>query len=180
MAVAAPALAYEYRLSSTAIREAYFLGSSTNGTERELLAEYTHTLPEFKVYVSSVTIETPYLQVAERARTAYNYTAQDAVQEFLAKPPSLFRMRVLVCRGHAELRPLKVTVVQGGTELVPSSIQHSAHHSSSGRIGRTPVIGERVELEFPANKIESSLLTVEIDTSDRQHAETTFDLAKLK
>ena len=61
-AFAAPALAYEYPLSSTAIREAYFAGTSTDWTYREFLGEYTHTLRELRDsgYISSVGIETPY------------------------------------------------------------------------------------------------------------------------
>jgi hypothetical protein len=42
------------------------------------------------------------------------------------------------------------------------------------------VVGEHIELEFEAAKIESSPLTIEIDTLDGQLAETTFDPAELR
>jgi len=183
MGVTIPAFAYKYPLTSTSIREAYFLGSSTNGTEREIFAEYAHRLPELTVgvYFSSVTIETPYTQVAQRARAAFNYTTEDAIEEFLAKPPAMFRVRVLLCRGHAEAETPKVMVSQAGATLVASEFNHWPHHAAGGgrRATPTPIIGEYLELEFAASKIEAAPLTIEIETSDGRRAQTAFDLDEL-
>lgn len=180
LGVALPAAAYRYPLSSIAIRDAYFLGTS-NRAQGPLLAEYTHALPEFSsgMYRSSVEIETPYIQVAERARAAFNYTAEDAEEEFLAKPPALLYVYIRIRRGHAELRSPEVAVIQDGTQLTPSSVEHWPIYVYS-RYGRGPAIGENVNLKFPADKITSSPLTIRIETADNQHAETMFDLFRLR
>jgi hypothetical protein len=180
LGVALPAAAYRYPLSSTAIRDAYFQGTS-NRAQGHLLAEYTPAPPEFSsaLYRSSVEIETPYIQDAERARAAYNYTAEDAEEVFLARPPALLYVHVRIRRGHAELRSPEVTVIQAGTQLMPSSVEHWPYYAYS-RHGRGPAIGEHVDLEFRADKITSSPLTIQIKTADNQHAETTFDLGKLR
>ena len=41
-------------------------------------------------------------------------------------------------------------------------------------------MGRHVPLKARAEKTDSSGLTITIDTPDGQHAETTFDLARLK
>jgi hypothetical protein len=176
-----PAFAYEYPLSSTAIREAYLLGTATNGTSQDFLAQYTHTLPELKVgaYTSVVRIETPYVQIAEHARQTVNYKAQDALADFLSTPPSVFRVQLDICFGHKESQPVKFRITQNDKELAPSSVEHSPYFAGQ-RHGPSVIIGEHVKLQFEADKIESTPLTVEIETPDGQHARAAFDLAKLR
>jgi hypothetical protein len=176
-----PTFAYEYPLSSSAIREAYLLGTATNGASQDFLAQYTHALPELKAgpCASAVRIETPYVQVAEHVLQTVNYKAQDAVAEFLSKPPSVFRVQLDICFGHKESQSVKFRITQNDKELAPSSVEHSPYFAAQ-RHGPSVVIGEHVKLQFEADKIESTRLTVEIETPDGQHAETIFDLAKLR
>jgi hypothetical protein len=120
------------------------------------------------------------MDVAEHAREAHNYTAQDAVRDFLAKPPPVLRVRIDVCRGRTERQSPSGKVIQNGTELGPSSLEHSPH-GAAARHGRAPAVGEHSELEFEAAKIESAPLTNNRDRhADGQHDEATLDLAKLK
>jgi hypothetical protein len=44
LAIAPAAFAYEYPLSPTAFREAYFQGSGSKATEADFYANYIHTL----------------------------------------------------------------------------------------------------------------------------------------
>jgi hypothetical protein len=73
--LAFPVWAYDYPLSSQAIRDAYFLGRQQAGMDPDLLAKYTRPIPELKVgsYISRVRMETPFLQVAERSGKALDY-----------------------------------------------------------------------------------------------------------
>jgi hypothetical protein len=176
-----PGFAYEYPLSSTTIREAYLAGSATKGTREDFFSQYTHTLPELRVgtYASAVTIETPYVQVAEYSRRAVNYKSQDAVADFLSKPPSVFRVQLDICRGRKELDSVKFRITQNDKELVPSFVEHSPYFAEQ-RHGPSVIIGEHAKLQFQADMIESTPLTVEIETPDGLHARTTFDLAKLR
>jgi len=40
--------------------------------------------------------------------------------------------------------------------------------------------GERIDLEFPADRIDSSELTIRIDTPDGQHGDEVFALQALR
>ncbi len=88
LAIALPAFAYQYPLSSVEIRDAFFLGIRNDDLTAALFAKYTRTLPapETGPYVAEIDLDTPYLQVAQRARGAVNYSAPDAVEEFQDKP----------------------------------------------------------------------------------------------
>jgi hypothetical protein len=176
-----PAFAYQYPLSSTAIRDAFFLGTSTRGSGGCLPGAYTHAVPELKAgaHTSLVRIETPYIQIAEHACQALNYSAQDAEAEFLSKPPSIFRVQLDICFTNKESQSVKFSITQNDRELAPSSVERSPYFAG-GRYGPSPIIGEHVRIQFEADKIESAPLIVKIETPDGQRATTTFDLAKLR
>jgi hypothetical protein len=71
--------------------------------------------------------------------------------------------------------------MQNGEELVPAAIDRSPMSPSSDEYTPPqPSIGERIKLEFKAEKIDGSDLTVKIETADGREDETTFDMAKLK
>jgi hypothetical protein len=86
--VALSAFAYEYPLSADAIREASFFGSGQKGKGPDFYAQYSHALGDAKKDPpdSILTIETPYLQIAEHSRDTLSYHAQDAVKDFFEKP----------------------------------------------------------------------------------------------
>jgi len=180
--LALPALAYEYPLTSGAIRTAYLDGKAGGDESRQFFAQYTHTLRELKLggCPSMIRIETPFEQIAERARATANYTSQDAVEEFMAKPPARFLMQMDLCFGHTEPQSVKFEVMQNGKKLVPVSIDRSPFFPISDETSAPPSIGEHIHLEFKAEKIDASDLTVKIETVDGREDETTFDLAMLK
>ncbi len=96
--LALPAGAYDFPLSSSAVREAYFLGKQQSGLGTDFLAQYSRLIPELKVapYISRVRIETPFFQVAEQVSRILNYSAQDAVEDFYGKP-AVLRMYLEIC-----------------------------------------------------------------------------------
>ena len=91
------AFAYDYPLSSEAIREAYFIGNRRDKSAADFIQKYTHhfPVPDSGPYVAMIQLETPYAQIVERAEQAVNYHAPDAVQEFLGRPAA-FRLRVQI------------------------------------------------------------------------------------
>jgi hypothetical protein len=181
LAVALPAFAYEYPLSPDAIRDAYFLARNPDHVNVNFLARYSHTLPEFIAgpYTSIVTIETPYVQVAEEVRLKVNYHAQDAVEEFFDKPAHfLIQMDINYWRGISDLA--KVTLIQGDKEIIPLSIKRSSIYPMEDEYYRAGSIGEHLEIRCSPEKVDSSALTVKVVLPDGRKAQTKFDLSDLR
>jgi hypothetical protein len=187
-ALAFPAFAYDYPLSSETIRDAYFLGKGSGSAGADFLAEYAHTLPNLKIgaYTSVVRLETPYAQLAEHARETLNYDSQDAVKDFLDKP-AVFRVFLDVCFrypdssvGTSEARKIRIKMSQDNKEIVQKSVERSQYYPFQDSGAFIPSIGEHVQMDFDSGKIESSPFTIEIDTPNGRHAETIFDLSTLK
>jgi len=85
------ACGYDFPLSESAIRDAYFLGSKGPSQGQAFPGAYTHAVNALKV-----SVETPFAQIAVQASKAVNYSAQDAMKEFLGKPAAL-RMHLDIC-----------------------------------------------------------------------------------
>jgi len=180
------ALGYEFPLSFSAVRDACLLGSSSNREPEKTLAEYTHVLPGLKVgmFSTTVSIDTPYTQVAQYCRQKLNYSVQDAEKEFGDRPMQ-FRMHMEIyfspSRSTADnLHDLTIKLGQDDQEIVPVLVGSEpivAPHNDNDFVQS---IGERVDFVMKAGKISSSDLQVEIGTSDGHEAQTTFDLTRLK
>jgi hypothetical protein len=69
VSLAVPAPGFEGELSSRAIREAYFLGTTRGGLTPEFLAQYSDWVKELHEgsCTSEIRVETPFLQVANYA-----------------------------------------------------------------------------------------------------------------
>src|SRR5215469_8416482 len=86
--VALPVLAaFSNPLSTTAIRDAYFIGTRNDNQTVDFLSQYTHQLPQPKSgsYVDQIGIDTPFTEVVRYSQTKWNYNAPDAVEEFEGK-----------------------------------------------------------------------------------------------
>jgi hypothetical protein len=180
--LALPALAYDYPLTVGAIREAYFLGKRQASLGDRFLAEYTHAIPQLRVgaFFSEVRIETPFSQVAEYTSKKLEYSAQDAVADFSVKPAA-FRMYLDICyKSDAPPNSVRIKIIQNKKELVPVSADRSPYYPKTDKRHHAPSIGERVQLVFRAEQLDSSALTILIDTLDDQHAEAQFDLQALR
>jgi hypothetical protein len=180
--LALPAYAYDFPLSEHAIRDAYFLGARQMSVGPAFLAQYTQTIPKLAVgdYKSTINVETPFTQVAVYASKQLNYGAQDAVKEFSGKP-LVFRIHMdILYMLDAPPDAVQFKVIQNKKEIVPDSVERSAYFPASDKYTRPPAIGETIELEFNPSRLDSSELTIVIDTPDRQHAELDFDLRALR
>jgi hypothetical protein len=181
--VAFPSSAYDdIPYSASAIRDAYFLGSRQGGLTTDILAPYAHWIPELKegTCTSRARLETPFLQVADYAGKAPNYSAQEAVKEFYGKQMA-FRVYLDICyKPNAPLNAIKIKVIQNKKEITPLSEESSPYIPNVTELTTLPPNGEQVRLEFKSSQIDSSALTFRIDTPDKQHAEVDFDLQTLR
>ena len=183
LTLALPVSAYDSYLSQQAIRDAYFLGARQGGLTPQFLARYSHWVPDLHQgsCTSEIRLETPFLQVADYTSKVPNYSSQDAVKDFYNKPMK-FRVFLNICYMPEAPPPNSVTIkiVQNKKEIVPSSDTRLFYAEPAGELGVLPPNGEKVQLEFAAEKIDSSTLTIRIDTPDGQHATAEFDLQSIR
>jgi hypothetical protein len=181
--LALPVNAYDdVTLSASAIRDAYFLGTRQGGLTPDILARYARWVPELKEgqCTSQVRLETPFLQVVDFAGKSANYSSQDAVEQFYGKP-MVFRVYLDICyKPKAPLNAIRIKVMQNKKEIVPLSAESSPYYPRIDELATLPANGERVRLEFKSGQIDSSTLTIRIDTPDKQHGEVEFDLQDLR
>lgn len=180
--LALPAGAYDCPLSPSAIRDAYFLANRGGGLGDQFLATYRHAIPEMHVaqFTSFVRIESPFAQVALHSSRIMNYSAQDAVREFSDK--------AIPFRLHAEINykpdaprdAIIFKLIQNKKEIIADSVQRSPFYPPTDVYSRLPSIGEILDLEVKADKIDASTLTIQIDTPDGQHAECVFDMQAIR
>ena len=83
-------------------------------------------------------------------------------------------------RGAPPPNSIKIKVLQNKKLLVPDSDIRSANAEPIDELSVLPSNGEKVQLEFDGQKLESSTLTIKIDTPDDQHASVDFDLQTLR
>lgn len=196
VAIVLPALAYDYPLSSEAVREAYLLGKGDAAKRDEFFAKYTQhpPLPKTGPHVEMVQLETPFAVVVEHSSKTINYHAPDAAEEFEGKP-GVFRVHVeidLTDSYGAQLpsetseirfrpddfwRDFKIRLIQG-KEIHARGVHGTPLYSSDATI--SGLIGARVDLEYDAAKIKSDDATVEVITPDGQDVKADFDLGTLR
>jgi hypothetical protein len=70
--------------------------------------------------------------------------------------------------------------MQNKKELTPSSEESSPYIPRVTKLTTLPPNGEQIHLEFKSSQIDSSALTIHIDTPDKQHAEVDLDLQTLR
>jgi len=178
-----PVSSYDFPLSSSAIRDAYFRGIR-QADMQDFLAQYTRVVPEIQLGESLVTrakIETPFLQVAVHAGKTLNYSAQDAVNDFYGKSAVLrLNLEIPYMANAPEPGSVKISVIQNRRQISPTSDDRSPFFPATDPYTRAIDVGEIVNMEFDPNKFDSSTLTIKIDTPDGQHAKTEFDLVSLR
>ncbi|HXR32813.1 MAG TPA: hypothetical protein VN830_03840 [Verrucomicrobiae bacterium] len=180
--MALPAWGYDFPLSSSAIRDAYFLGNREGGMGSQFLANYRHPIPELHVaeFTSFVQIETPFAQVALHSSRKLNYSAQDAVREFSGRPMPFHIHMEINYMPDAPPEGIKVKLIQGKKEIVADYVERSLFYPPTDVYTRVPSIGEILDLELKPEKIDSSTLTIQIDTPDGQHAECVFEMQEIR
>jgi hypothetical protein len=165
--------AYDFPLSETAIRGAYFLGIRPGNRSGDFLKQYTRNLPGLKVEecVSFVRLETPFYPVVDYASRTLASSAQDAEIDFRDKPLA-FRMHFEICyMPDAPPNSVKIRIIQNNQEVDPGRTMRSAYFPPTDAYTSLPSIGEYVDLEVKPEKFDSSTLTIVVATPDGQHSD---------
>jgi hypothetical protein len=189
--------AYQQPLSSTDIRNAYFLGSRNDERTAEFFSQYERLLPVPKAgpSISKIEVRTPYAQVVERTMALAGYSAQKAQEDFLARP-AIFIVRVSIAltpsypdmlpsepgaahvRADDFWRDFTVRVVQGH-EIAARKTRGQPTYSSGGE-GSSHLSGAEIELQYEIMKIASAPVQIEVLKPDGQQVVVDFDLSKLR
>jgi len=196
---ALPVRAFDYPLSSEAIREAYFLGKADPQKRVEFLAPYTQTppMPETGPHVASISFETPFVVIVERMAKAPNATTGDAEQEFLGKP-GMLRMRVEIdlttsyswilsasssgtrLRSGDFWKDFTIRLTQDGKEIAARSVHGVPLYTFASSDTSSQLRGAAVTLTYNAARISSEPADVHVLTPDGQDVTATFDLGRLR
>src|SRR5580658_2262942 len=204
LGTAITALAFAYPLSSTAIREAYFLGNRNDEQTADYLSKYAHRFPMPPIssisktgpYVEEIGLETPFTQVVRHSQAAWNYHAPSAVEEFQGKPlPLRVHVDIVLTPSYSPIpdttgtnlyqwvpdfwNDFKVKFIQDGKEI-PARNTRGGPLYAYADFGTPYVTGAGIELEYDPEKIESDPVDIDVLTPDGQKIETTFDLARLR
>jgi hypothetical protein len=197
--IAFPALAYQYPLSSSDIRNAYLLGYAKDQNTTSFFAPYARQFPtpESGPYISTITLKTPYEQLVELGQSALNADVQGAEEEYATrKLPFLVQVGVDRAATYPGTSPsdtaalgvplpdfqrdFPARLVQDGQEIAVQSTQVYLLYSDG--VGDTyQVSGAIIEYRYDPEKIDpDDEVTFEVHTPDGQDIETTFDLGRLR
>jgi|HubBroStandDraft_1064217.scaffolds.fasta_scaffold40587_3 hypothetical protein len=200
MLIAFPALAYQYPLSTSDIRNAYLLGYAKDLSTANFFAPYARQfpVPESGPYIATITLKTPYGQLVELGQSALNADVQGAEEEYATrKLPFLVQVGVVDLTATYPGAPTSDTaapgvplpdfqrdfparLVQAGQEIAVQSTQVYLLYSDSA-FNTYTVSGATIEYRYDPEKIDSDdEVTFEVRTPDDQDVETTFDLGHLR
>jgi|SRR5579863_9147754 len=194
-AVAQPLPAFEYPLSSEAIRDAYFLANGNQDKRTEFLRKYKHALPAPKSGpdVSLIQIQTPFTDVVDDLASGDpNDRAQEIEQKYLGKAGH-FRVHVEIYFtpsypgpgfDTAQLADLwqdfKVRLKQDA-KMEPLSTHGDPIYTYGSDGGPVAIVGANVDLEYDMDKLDAGgITTIDVDTPDGQEVETSFALNSLR
>ncbi|MGA8675843.1 MAG: hypothetical protein WA603_11175 [Candidatus Acidiferrales bacterium] len=197
-AIVLPAFAYQYPLSATDIRNAYLLGYAKDQETSDFFAQYLRLFPapDSGPHVASITIKTPYAQVAELGKAAADADVQGAQDEFANKKiPLLVCVEVDLTATYPDpassnpatigfLVPdfqhdFRIQLSQDGREIEaqPTRVYLLPYGTSSNDTG---VSGAILEVKYDLDKVNPDEMTVKVHTPDNQHIKTGFDLGHLR
>ncbi len=181
--LASPGFAFDFPLTPNSIRDAYFLGTRQGSVSPDFRKQYSRGIDDLHQgnCISKVRIETPFLQIAEAVGSRPNYSSQDAVKEFSGRPMK-FRVFLDVCYTREAPPPNSINLkfIQNKKQVSPATDVRSAFAERFSEESFLLPNGESAELEFDPKKLDSSTLTILVDTPNGQHAEITFDLQSLR
>ncbi len=181
--LALPAGAYDFPLTSSAIRDAYFLGIRQGSLDAQFRAKYARAVPELKQgnCTTQIRIDTPFLQVTDYISSVLNYSSQDAVKAFYEKPMVL-RIFLDICYMREAPPPnsVQIRVLENKKLVPPVTDTRTAFAERFTEESFLLPNGEKAVLEFNPQKIDSSALTIQIDTLDGQHAECLYAMQAIR
>jgi hypothetical protein len=196
--IALPALAYQYPLSSSDIRNAYLLGYAKDQSTTSFFAQYVTQLPmpETGPHVATIALKTPYAQVVELGQSAVNSDVQGAEEELAnTEFPLLVSVGIDLTPTYPDPpltnpasgspvpdfeRDFNVELFQDGTKINAQSTRGNLLYSEG--VGNTyEVSGAIIVLRYDPEKVNADdEVIVKVHTPDDQHVKATFDLGHLR
>ena len=204
---ASSAFSYDRELSSTAVREAYFLGQRHSKDTRDFLTPYSRHLPLPKSgpYISTVRLLTPRAQVVEFSnQQSLGYSAQQAWLDYRARGDSiLLEIHIeftptynqfdaqhssihAAGRGGITLRTedfwqdFRFILKQKEDWIEPRSVRGEPEYSRSDNYGNGGLIGAWVSVDYDARDVPQAKAEVHVLTPDGQDVSAGFDLETLQ
>jgi hypothetical protein len=197
-AVRLPALAFDYPMSSSSIRDAYMLGKRKDFRTAEFLAPYAHYLPMPKTgpHVATIRLETPYAQVVELGQDALNPDVQRAERELADKSfPFIVRVGIDMTDTYPGPPPwnprapgvpmpdfkrdFDIQLLQG-KKIPPKSVEVYLLYSDAVA-NVYQISGASLELQYDTDKLDPyDDVSIQVHTPDDQNLESTFDLGHLR
>lgn len=180
------AAAYDYPLSSQAVREAYFQGQRRDESTAKLLAQYVKRLPATNApwQVAEMEVRTPYQQVVLRSwQSLPSYSGQQAWEEYRKRPPQII-VRIYLATAVTQLvvredvwRKFQFRLQQE-KEIRPTAVTGWPVYFFSEQGSR--LVGAEVYLELNAAQVSSGPLRVEVKSPEGQVSSAEFDLSRLR
>jgi len=202
--LAVPSFAFEFPLSETASRTAYFLGQRRDATMGEFLARYSKHLlaPKTGPYVSDIMFQTPYAQLVWYSSRQGVYTAQQAEIDGRTKFPTVeVTVYIYFTDTYSGLivedanlryttpgirfrradfwREFKFKVFDGNDTREPASVYADPQYRCVDD-GGCALVGSEIHLSLPAEVFTSDSAAVEVLTPDEQAVRIEFNLATLR
>jgi hypothetical protein len=181
------AVAFTYPLQDEHVREAYFLGRTTNNEKlTDFYKQYVRDFPfpasnQYFSVVESAEFRTPYEQIVLRSRLNMNqYSSLEAEKDYRAQP-NLVVVRVLISYKLGYIGPIpppssyKVRVSQADS-IEPKKLTIEPICSVWQDCGVTRLA---ILLWFDAEQFASGTAKIKVATPDGQTLRTEFDLDKL-
>src|SRR5271156_1875562 len=185
--IALPALALQYPLSSSDIRNAYLLGYAKDLNTTNFFTQYVHEfpMPETGPYVAKITLKTPYGQLVELGQSVFNADVQGAAEEYAnRKLPLLVQVGVDLTPTYPDpdrwnstapgfpvpdfQRDFPVRLVQDDKKIGEQSTQVYLLYSE-GAFNTYEVSGAIIEYRYDPEKIDpDDEITIEVNTPDDQ------------
>ena len=196
--IALPALAYQYPLSSSDIRNAYLLGYAKDQNTTSFFAQYVTQLPmpETGPHVATIALKTPYAQVVELGQSAVNADVQGAEEELAnTKFPLLVSVGIDLTSTYPDPpitnpasgspvpdfeQDFSIELFQDGAKINAQSTRVNLLYSEG--VGNTyEVSGAIIVLRYDPEKVNpDDEVIVKVHTPDDQHVKATFDLGHLR
>ena len=200
-----PSFAYYTPMSEQAVREAYFLGQSHDGSYETQLEKHTKFLlpPKTGPYISSVAFMTPFLLFAEFASRQINYSAPQAAIDYSNHGDEIVEVRVEIqlteSYGRLVAAPensssnspsglsLRVSdfwkdfqvLIYDGDERISTSTSHGRANFSCGE-GGCILTGATLVFEFPAVAFTSDTASIDVVPPEGDPVSVEFDLNSLR
>ena len=199
-------IAYQAKLDSAAIEEAYMIGQRNDKATAEFLAPYLKQVTEEGLdglHRADIEILTPYLQIVDRARdTSKSYSLSEATKDYHQRPDVvLIRIALILPANYPTPQPdgapsaacdnvalepanfwnnFTFVVKQRGKAIPPRSTKSEPVYSSPTKETPARLDGATVSLEFNANDVASEVLTVDIVTPHCKTINASFNLSALR